>query len=299
MKRIQLLLLFGLFAASSCTKQEIIYQNEHVNVVIEDNEAPPYSGITTIQIEGYVNRMYIDLLGREPNLAERTEIVNALKNENLSAAIRTTVLTQLMSTPEYYDRFYTIYSDALLDGVLEIEVNNFATIFTNLYNQAVANGETTLAQIYLDLVTGLTDLLNAKQDYADGLISVNAFLARMVNNFIYDEINMGSENFVIACFEGLFNRQPTETELESGITMVDGFSAQLLLKDGNTKDDFVEIMTTVPEFYQGLVIDIYLQLLSRQPDSQEMGNGTITLSQNSDYQAVQRSVMITDEYAGF
>lgn len=300
MKELRLLLLFGIILSASCTKQEIIYQNEHINVVVEDNEAPPYSAVTTIQIEGYVNRMFIDLLGREPSITERDNITQTLKNGELSSTVRENVLTQLMATPEYYQRFYTIQSDKLLDGVLTTEVTNFANLFTNLYNQEVANnGNTSLAQIYLTLATKLTDLQNAGADYANGLISVNEFFARMIDNFIYDEINMGSENFVIACFEGLFHRQPTETELEEGITMVDGFSAQLLFLDGNTKDDFVEIVTSTPEFYQGLMIDIYRQLLARDPNSQEMGEGTLELTNTGDYQAAQRSVMILDEYAGF
>ena len=63
--------------------------------------------------------------------------------------------------------------------------------------------------------------------------------------------------------------------------------------------DFINIMTSVDEFYQGLVIDIYNQLLARLPNSQEMGDGTIELSTTLNYQMLQRKVMKTDEYAGF
>ncbi|MFT6321954.1 MAG: hypothetical protein ACJAT4_002889 [Granulosicoccus sp.] len=53
------------------------------------------------------------------------------------------------------------------------------------------------------------------------------------------------------------------------------------------------------EFYQGLSIDIYNQLLVRQPDSQEMVDAIFIFDETQDYQFVQRLVMKSDEYAGF
>ena len=34
--------------------------------IINDNDAPYYGEIPTLLLENYVNRLYIDLLGREP-----------------------------------------------------------------------------------------------------------------------------------------------------------------------------------------------------------------------------------------
>ena len=47
----------------ACTKQE--------KVQIDGNEPPDYSGVPTIMVENYVNRLYIDLLGREATNEER------------------------------------------------------------------------------------------------------------------------------------------------------------------------------------------------------------------------------------
>lgn len=299
MKGLQLLLLLIVCSLASCTKEEIIYENEHINVVIEDNDAPPYSGITSIQIEGYVNRLFIDLLGREPSITERTQARNYLKSNDLTEASREFILNQLMSSNEYYQRFFTIHSGELLDGITDQNINQSIAFFNVLYNNAVTAGDAQLAQFYQNGLTKLTALQQAISDYATGLISINDFFYRLIDNPFFDDINMGSENFAIGCFEGLFNRLPTESELESSINMIDGFSAQLLLKDGNGKEDFMQIVTTVPEFYQGLTIDIYNQLLARNPDSQEMSNGTILLSTNGNYQAAQKVILVSDEYAGF
>lgn len=299
MKGLQLLLLFITCSLISCTKEEIIYENEHIDVVIEGNEVPPYSGVTSIQIEGYVNRLFIDLLGREPSITERTEAKNYLKSNDLTEVAREFILNQLMNSNEYYQRFFTIHSGELLDGITSQDITNGISTFSILYNNAVITGNTSLAQYYQNGSEKLIALEQAINDYSIGLVSVDLFFARLIDNHFFDNINMGSENFAIGSFEGLFNRLPTEAELEASIEMIDGFSAQLLLRDGNGKDDFIKIVTTVPEFYQGLTIDIYNQLLARNPDSQEMSNGTIILSSTSDYKAVQKIVLISDEYAGF
>ena len=299
MKGLQLLLLFITCSLTSCTKEEIIYENEHIDVVIEGNEVPPYSGVTSIQIEGYVNRLFIDLLGREPSITERTEAKNYLKSNDLTEVAREFILNQLTNSNEYYQRFFTIHSGELLDGIASQDITNGIATFSILYNNAVIAGNTSLAQYYQNGSEKLIALEQAINDYSIGLVSVDLFFARLIDNHFFDNINMGSENFAIGSFEGLFNRLPTEAELEASIEMIDGFSAQLLLRDGNGKDDFIKIVTTVPEFYQGLTIDIYNQLLARNPDSQEMSNGTIILSSTSDYKAVQKIVLISDEYAGF
>jgi hypothetical protein len=299
MKNLHLLLLLIICSLFSCTKEEIIYENEHINVIINDNDAPPYSGITSIQIEGYVNRLFIDLLGREPSVTERTQTKDYLKSNDLTTEARAFVLNQLMTSNEYYQRFFTVHSGKLLDGITEQDITNGIATFNILYNNAVTAGNAPLAQYYQKGQVKLTSLQQAISDYSINLISIDQFFARLIDNPFFDDINMGSENFAIGSFEGLFNRLPTETELTASIEMVDGFSAQLLLKDGNGKDDFIKIVTTVPEFYQGLTIDIYNQLLARNPDSPEMSEGTIILSSTSDYKAVQELVLISDEYAGF
>ena len=299
MKSLQLLILLVICSLFSCTKDEIIYENEHINIVIEDNDPPPYTGITSVQIEGYVNRLFIDLLGREPSITERTQAKDHLKSNELTAESRDFILNQLITSDEYYQRFFTIHSGKLLDGITEQDINNAIASFNILYNNAITAGNAQLAQYYQSGQIKLTALEQTINDYSIGLISIDQFFARLIDNPFFDNINMGSENFAIGCFEGLFNRLPTEAELNASIEMVNGFSAQLLLKDGNGKDGFIEIVTTVPEFYQGLTIDIYNQLLARNPDSEEMSEGTILLSSTGDYTTVQKIVLVSDEYAGF
>ncbi len=284
---------------TACTEKETINNIEHTNVVIDDNTAPPYDEVTTVQIQNYINKMYIDLIGREPLQQELEDDTNLLKNNNISLASRIQLLDQLMSDTLYFDRFFDIYSTAYLNGTTEQNILGQLYQYQSQKEQAEQAGNYAYAQ-YLQLeIDKLYNLLTSSNDYENNEITVNEFMLRVSYNYFYDQINMGSENFVKACFENFLKRFPTNSELIASVSMVDGFSSQLLLRDGSTKKEFVEIITTDPGFYEGLTIDIYQQLLARKPDSEEMNDATLFLLEDPDYQAIQQQVIVSSEYAGF
>lgn len=278
----------------SCKKDSIVQ-----NVIIEDNTAPPYNEVTTVQIQNYVNKIYIDLLGREPLDNELNSATSSLKSNSLSDDSREQLLTSLMSTEEYYLRFYEIYQTSYLPGVTNDELDFTIYLFEVERDQAIQDGNTTFAQLLnleLDLMYALR---NARGEYQNGEISINEFMIRIARNQFYEEINMGAENYVLACFENFLKRTPTDAELIASVSMVEGSPAQIFFQDGNNQNDFVEIVMNTAEFYQGLSIDIYNQLLVREPSSQEMVDAIFIFDDTQDYQAVQRLVMKSDEYAGF
>ena len=284
---------------TACTEKETINHTEHTNVIIDDNSPPPYNQVTTVQIQNYINKMYIDLVGREPLQQELEDDTKLLKDNNLSLESRHQLLDQLMSNPLYYEQFYDVYSAAYLNATSTQDVLEQLFLYLEQQELAEQMGNYAFAeylQIEIDKLIALRDVRN---DYESGAITINQFMQILSYNFFYDEINMGSENFVLACFENFLKRFPTESELVAGITMVDGFSAQLLFRDGSSKKDFIELITTVPDFYEGLTIDIYQQLLARNPDSEEMNNGTLLLTEDPDYQAIQKIVLTSSEYTGF
>jgi hypothetical protein len=298
-----LLFTFLICGLSSCTTKETIYVNEQEQVVIDGNEAPPYSEITTVQIQSYVNKLYIDLLGREPDLAELEGRSATLKAAGLTTEARSTLVSDLINQPAYYARFWEIYRRAYLNGVSDNLIQQQRGAFQFAYDDLSQNTDPNsiaYASFILLELEKIDLLLSANEDYENGTIAINEFMARIAFNNICDEINMGAENMVLACFENFLKRQPTIAELTAGVEMVDANqSAQLLLQDGNDKNDFVNIITSNPEFYQGLVFDIYQQLLVREPTSTEMVNATENLLQNKNYQAIQQTLTTTDEYAGF
>ncbi len=292
-----------LFAFSSCTEKETIFEKTHTNQVIDDNTAPPFSGVSSVQASNYINRMFIDLLGREPSLETLDLLVAELRTANYSEIAKEDVLLSLMFSAryknEYYNRFNDIYFTEYLARTQVEEIDGAVVLFTTYYDAAVQQGEVLLAQVYQQLIDQLVDLKNAPNDYASGQIGINEYMRRICTNFFYDEINMGSENFVISCFENFHKRLPTEEEKAAGVTMVDGFSAQLLHSDGNSRSDFTEIILNHDGFYEGLVIDVYRRLLAREPNSEEMVRETEIISNDGDFQALQRRIMVSTEYAGF
>lgn len=296
----RLVILFLLLTAfTRCTIKETIYEKDHQDILVEGNTPPPYEGVTTTQIHSFINKMYIDLLGREALQAELEEATLALRAGNLDPDAREDLMMDIMSQPEYDTRFWERYSGQVLKGATLAQIYEQIFILGLLVQQATMDGNIDLAQRLQFEVDKLQALYDAPDAYAGGLIDIREFMRRLAFNLIYDEINMGSENFVLASFENFFKRYPTEAEQAAGITMVDGLPAQILFQDGNSKYDLLIILTESPEFLQGLAIDIYQQLLSREPSPEEMGEAVLEFTDNPDYQAVQRMVMLTEEYAGF
>ena len=165
--------------------------------------------MTTVQIQSYVNKTYIDLLGRELLDVELTSAPSDLKSNHLDYASREQLLTNLMESEEYYQRFYEIHQISYLLGVTNEELDFTILIYESERDQAIQNGNNALAQLYnieLDLMYALR---NARVNYQNGEITINEFMSRITRNQFYEEVNMGAENYVLSCFFFLKEHQPT------------------------------------------------------------------------------------------
>ena len=294
-----LVLILFVFTFDGCKKSDL-EREVHENLVIGGNDPPNYDGVTTIEVKNYVNRMYIDLVGREPTDTELDIDANSLIAAKFSIASRIAVIDVLLGSSEYYDRFYDIAGGKLLNGADSLDIKRPIQIYTFLKYQADTTGDSVLSYIFGLELDKLNALMNVTNDYKAGNITINQYYAILLNNNIYDDINMGSDNFVVSCFENLYNRYPTVAERDAGVNMVNGAATAVFLIDGNTKVDFITIVTTVDEFYEGLVLDSYKNLVLRDPTSFEMGSHTDSLVNGTyGYQDMQRKVLITEEYAGF
>lgn len=291
-------LLFAvIFLAASCKKEttEIL----HENVVVEGNQPPQYESVSTLAIENYINKLYIDLIGVEPDATTLAGHVQDLKDNNLDPSAREQIIITLQNERAYYQQFWNRASADFLEGVTDPEIQDQINIFLVISQQARANGDTLSAYYYEQEVARLSGVLAATTDWQNGAIDIRGFYKRFTLNYFYDQINMGSENFVIASFENLLGRLPTATELDNGVTMVDGFPSQILRVDGVNKIDLIDILTNSNEFYERLVIRTYQQLLTRQPDAGELAVGVQQVLSGKDLKALQVELLKSDEYAGF
>ncbi|MDG1159948.1 MAG: hypothetical protein P8N19_10685, partial [Flavobacteriales bacterium] len=66
-----------------------------------------------------------------------------------------------------------------------------------------------------------------------------------------------------------------------------------------TKPEYVDLLVGSAEFDEGMIIWAYESLLARTPTSNEVFDLVVPFSNNYNFKEVQRTLLISDEYAGF
>ena len=261
------LILFIL--VSSCKKDK--------EIIIRDNTAPPDSTVSNVTKENYVNKSYISVLGRKPTSAELSAGIAVLNQHNLSIADRNQVLDAIFAKPGYNQRLYDICIATLLNNEDTAKISQTINLFAYLLTQPQYAPQWAVIQIEK---TKLELLKASVADLNSGTISIIGMHKRFANNYLYDQINMGTENFVLSVFQNFLFRYPTEEELTQGKQIVDGFEGVLFLQTGSVKDDFLSIFFGSNNYFEGQVRDLYLKYLFRDPSSVEMSDKA-TIYKNS------------------
>lgn len=277
--------------------------------VVPDNQAPEYEGVATVITENYVNRLFIDLLGREPLDAEMNAEVAVLESASLSVEARANLVNKLMTstTPladdssyknKYYTRQYELYKSRCLEGVSDEVIDGF---IANAQQQALddsLSGNNAGLNAANSELGRLLALKGSRTQYRDGLIGIPEVMRRMVLNSVYDEINMNSFNYVNATFDNLLLRYPTDAEFNTAYAMVENGSPGLLFgQSGQNKGDYAAIVANSAECHEGLVRWSYMTFLGRFPSTSELYALLPAFLGDHDLQKVQRTILISDEYA--
>ena len=200
----KLLFLFSVLTLSSCTKIE--------DVIIGDNTLPTDNTIENTTIETYINKLYISTIGREPIESEFTADFTTLREADISQESREIVIDGILNKDEYTCNLFKLESEHLLLGLDTADINQYIHVLTVLLE--TAHG---LDSIYFyENRERMVRLKEVLPGLGDGTISNIEMHKRMVNNNMYDEINMGTENFVVSMFQSFMQRYPTTSELENG-----------------------------------------------------------------------------------
>ena len=287
MARIYGLLFFLIVLAYSCKKDK--------EVIIEDNTHPPDATISNVVKENYVNKSYISVLGRKPSSTELSAGIAVLNQHNLSVADRNQVLGDIFAKPGYNQRLYDINIATLLNNLDTAQITTFIYVFQQLLLDPLYAPQYPLIQAEK---TKLENLKKSVTDLNSGTISIIGLHKRCVNNYMYDQVNMGTENFVVSVFQNFLYRYPTEDELTQSKQIVDGFEGVVFLQTGTVKDDFINIFFGCNNYFEGQVRDLYLKYLFREPTSVEMSDKAQIYKNSLDYKALQKAILSTDEYAG-
>tara|TARA_B100001093_G_scaffold455381_1_gene465441 strand:+ start:18032 stop:18934 length:903 start_codon:yes stop_codon:yes gene_type:complete len=289
----------------------LIFSCKKDSEIINNNNAPYYSEIPTLLIENYVNRVYIDLIGREPLDQEMINDVQFLRAADVSLNSRDSLLTRLQYDTTfvegdssykfaYFHRIYEMMKVRLIEGTSNSYLGSELNTFYNNYVQDSINGNMLDAYKRLLNYSQLNNVVESELQYYHGEIEINEMCRRMIFNPVYDNINMNTFNFVNAAFDNLLFRYPTQYEFDQVYTMIDDNTAQIVLgSSGNNKEDFTYIISETREFYQGMIIWTYNTLLARNPTSIEVDLLMNDFYFSHDYQWLQRQIMKTDEYAHF
>ena len=292
-----LLLLFG-----ACKKETII---------IGGNNPPVYDKVPTIKIQNYVNRIFIDLLGREPLDEEMNKEVDILRTEVLSKASRIALVKKLQTDTSFvagdgsYKKAYCQYMYNLakirtIEGASDGEINEaLGPLYFGLLVDSL-NGDWESYNKTLIEIDKYEAVLNCNDQLFHDQISYDQMFKPMIFNGIYDKINMNSINYVNASFDNLLWRYPTQSELLIGYDIIEfNKPNQFFGQSCTNKKEYAEIITTTPEFYEGMIIWAYRTLLSREPTSNETSEILEDYIFKKDIKLIQEHIMITDEYANF
>ena len=302
MSRAVLYIIFVVITITSCKKDVVIIPN---------NNAPIYSEIPTILLENYVNRLYIDLIGREPLDDEMSSDVRFLRDNDVSFQSRDSLIFKLQFDTvfipgdssykiAYFHRIYEMVKVRLIEGVSNSHIQTVMNTRYNRYVNDSLGGNMISAHENLMKYYRFKDVISSESAYYNGLINIKEMHRRMINNPIYDNINMNTFNFVNAAFDNLLFRFPTQYEFNNSYAMIEDEQPYSVLgSSGTNKEDFINIICNTREFYEGIIHWTYLTLLARVPTTTETDYLMNDFYISCDFLKLQRYVMQTDEYAHF
>jgi len=282
------LLLLGLF---SCTQE-----NLEPNIIrVPDNTPPPDPTVSRVVKENYVNKLYITLLGRKVSELEMQGALQLLDENASSIEGRKNLISLIQSDPDYYHKQFDFMRINLLNNLDTTEITQQLRIINLLYDDPQYESLREL----LEYEKGrLIALRQAPRAFAQKNIDRILLHRRCVDNLFYDEINMGTQNFILSMFEFFLGRNPTTAEEIAAIEMVDGSEAVLFGEIGDNKEEFLDIFFGSDNYFEGEVIAIYQNFLYRDPNTLEMSEGTQSYRLSEDYDLLIREILSTDEYLG-
>ena len=299
-------MIWGIIFSSiilSCTESE--------NIDINNNKLPKYKSISTLRIENYVQRMFIDLLGRESTNQERDSFTAQLKRSDLHDSCRTRLVRTLLYDTTYHvgdssyrhafaQRIYDISKARFLEGASDPSIAQFVGNLDFAIAVARLEGDSTRVYLYYDYRKKYFDVLNSRILFRKNLIDYRQMTASMINNSIYDGINMNSFNFVNAAFDNVLSRKPTGDEFSRSFDIIEkNLSRSLFGRWATNKNEFCQVLTESDAFHEGQIRWFYYVMVQREPTTAEVSKLFFPFIKNHRIEEILETILITDEYAQF
>jgi hypothetical protein len=301
-KRFLYLGVFHLFLAG-CTETE--------NIAVKNNQPPNYKGVSTLRVENYVQRMFIDLLGREATETERISFTNQLKLAELHDSCRQRLVNMLMFDTTYRlgdssyrhafaQRIYDISKARFLEGASDPSIAQFIGNLNFGITVARLNGDSIGVYRYTDAKTKYFDVLNSRYVFRKRIKDYRNICAVMMNNSIYDGINMNSFNYINAVFDNCFNRNPSEAEFDRSYLIIHyNEPAVIFSRWAANKNEYCDAVVNSDAFHEAQIRWFYYVLLQREATTAEVSKLFHAFYQSHQIEQVIKNVIIGDEYAQF
>ncbi len=181
---------------------------------------------------------------------KRTEIIDCLQNSNLNRLHVFYELNQEYLEGISLEYFYRELKDAFF---------LYSTRKNSIYYDYFDKNYSSFLKIYENINGG-------------NRLTIREFQKLIVDNYVYDQINMGDNNFVISTFQHFIGRKPTKFELEQSLNIINYQSGILFNKIGSSKEDYLNILLGNKEYWQYQVIFWFRKIFHKDPTEEEILN---------------------------
>lgn len=243
--------------------------------------------------EAYVTRVAISVIGRKPIDSELEYNLKTLDYYGTGTDARNRVVLYFMGQKDFAQNIENMYRQEILEGVgpniirqYQVDLDQAITLHHDLpYIDMIEHYYQTLE----DLRTQIDH-----PEYFDGITRVQRL---MVDNYIYDQINMGPDNYVLSLFQHIMLRKPTRYELSECKKMLSFSNGILFRRYGKSKKDMLDILFTSDNYYEAQTRYWYKKLLNREPTAEELHIQVYKLKNKTfRMQDLVRDILVSDQF---
>ena len=143
-------------------------------------------------------------------------------------------------------------------------------------------------------------ILRWKYNYLKEIDSYPGLCSHLMNNGIYDIINMGTFNFVNAAYDDVLGRWPNQSEFDSAYAIVDKNEPKVVFnRVAQNKSEFINALVDSDAFFDAQVRWWYFQYVRDEIEPTYLYSLLMQYKKDGNLEQVQRNILTLDKYAQF
>jgi hypothetical protein len=237
--------------------------------------------------------------------------VAKLKSDTLSTEARVDLIRRLQRDTSWIEgdtsylyaysiNLYNLAKIKLIEGAGDREFREIIGPLRNAAYRDSLAGNIEGYELKMIEIERHEDVLNSYIEFRKDSIGYHEMLGRMLDNQIYDIINMNTFNFVNASFDNLLLRFPSNHEFQIAFNMCENDTPGVIFgRSGSNKGDYINILINSREMSQGIITEVFRQAVARDPSVEEMAELLPDMIDDKEIRMIQEFIMKTDEYANF